>query len=54
MKNKLNLLDTRQGWIAVFTGKTGMGDHVVEEEELNIQGANKEERTQHVLAVWGA
>lgn len=54
MKNKLELLDTAQGWIAVFTGKTGMGEQVSEEEAHNIEGANNEERIQNALVVWGA
>jgi hypothetical protein len=54
MKNKLELLDTAQGWIAVFTGTTGMGEHVNEDEAHNIAGDNKQERIDNALLVWGA
>lgn len=54
MKNKLDLLDTAQGWIAVFTGETGMGEHVVDEEAHNIEGNTDEERIANALIVWGA
>lgn len=54
MKNKLELLDTVQGWIAVFTGETGMGESVIEEEAHNIQGDTDQDRTVNALIVWGA
>ena len=54
MKNKLELLDTAQGWIAVFSGETGMGEQVSEEEAHNIEGADNEERIQYALGIWGA
>lgn len=54
MKNKLELLDTPQGWIAVFTGETGSGEQVNEEEAHNITGDTDEERTQSALVIWGA
>ena len=54
MKNKLELLDTVQGWIAVFSGTTGMGEQISEEEAHNIAGANNEERVQNALFIWGA
>ncbi|NAX35498.1 hypothetical protein CAG54_10995 [Vibrio sp. V27_P1S3P104] len=54
MKNKLELLDTAQGWIAVFSGETGSGEMVVQEEAHNIQGDSEQERIQSALAVWVA
>lgn len=54
MKNKLELLETTQGWIAVFTGETGIGEKVSEEEAHNIKGASNEERIENALVVWGA
>ena len=54
MKNKLELLDTVQGWVAVFSGTTGMGEQISEEEARNIAGANNEERVQNALCIWGA
>jgi len=54
MKNKLELLDTSQGWIAIFTGKTDSDEIVHEEEAHNIGGANNQERIQNALVVWGA
>ena len=52
--NKLELFDTACGWIAVFTGETGSGDQVIEEEAHNIAGDNNEERIRRALIVWGA
>ena len=54
MKNKLELLDTSQGWIAVFSGETGIGEQVSEEEAHNIGGDNNEQRIQNALVIWGA
>jgi hypothetical protein len=54
MKNKLELLETPQGWIAVFTGETAIGEKVSEEEAHNIEGASNEERIEKALVVWGA
>jgi len=54
MKNKLELLETTQGWIAVFTGETAIGKKVSEEEAHNIEGASNEERIQNALVIWGA
>tara|TARA_R110000744_G_scaffold134248_3_gene243167 strand:- start:1285 stop:1485 length:201 start_codon:yes stop_codon:yes gene_type:complete len=54
MKNKLELLDASEGWIALFSGTTGMGEQISEEEAHNIAGANNEERVQNALCIWGA
>jgi len=54
IKNKLELLDTAQGWIAIFTGKTCGGEYVLDEEGHNIQGDSDEDRVESALAVWGA
>ncbi|EGR4074164.1 hypothetical protein D6U78_09990 [Vibrio cholerae] len=54
MKNKLELLDTAQGWIAVYSGETGSGEMVVQEEAHNIQGDSDQKRIQNALVVWGA
>lgn len=54
MKNKLELLDTPQGWIAVFSGETGSGAFAVEEQAHNIEGKTDAERTANALLVWGA
>jgi hypothetical protein len=53
MKNKLELLDTVEGWIAVFTGETGMGEQVSAEEAHNIAGDTDVERTDNALDVLG-
>ncbi|MDA9557762.1 hypothetical protein N9R79_09775 [Vibrio sp.] len=54
MKNKLELLDTVQGWIAVFSGETGNGEIVDQEEAHNIEGNSEHERVKNALIVWGA
>lgn len=54
MKNKLELFDTVQGWIAIFSGETGAGEMVSEEEAHNIEGESDQARTMNALLVWGA
>jgi hypothetical protein len=54
MKNKLKLLDTAEGWIAVYSGTTVSGEIVSEEEAHNIAGGSDLERTQNALIIWGA
>ena len=41
-------------WIAVFTGETGSGELVTEEEGHNIQGDCIEDVIQNALLIWGA
>lgn len=52
--NKLELTDTVNGWIAVYTGITGSGEYVSEEEAHNIKGNTESERVSIALGVWGA
>ena len=52
--NTLEILNTATGYIAIFTGTTGMEERVTEEEAHNIEGATEEERTENALNVWGA
>jgi hypothetical protein len=54
MSNKLELLDIVQGWTAIFSGETGIGESVIEQEGHNIAGDNDEERVQNALVIWGA
>jgi len=53
MKNLLEILDTTEGFIAVYTGTTGEGEEVVEEEAHNLRGASKEDREAEALTIWG-
>ena len=52
--NTLEILNTATGYIAVFSGTTGMGEEVSEEEAHNIQGDTEEERAINALIIWGA
>jgi hypothetical protein len=54
MNNKLELLYTGQLWVAVFSGETGEGEIVREEEAYNITGDSDDERVSNALLVWGA
>lgn len=54
MRNKLELLNTALGWIAIFSGVTGSGECVNNEEAHNISGENIDELLKSALTVWGA
>lgn len=51
--NKLELINTTEGWIAVFTGTTGKGEVVKEEEAHGISGDNIHDRIEDACIVWG-
>lgn len=54
MRNKLELINTALGWIAIFSGVTGSGESVNNEEAHNISGENLDELVTSALNVWGA
>ena len=54
MRNKLELINTALGWIAVFSGVTGSGEDVKNEEAHNISGESLDELAKSALNVWGA
>ncbi len=54
IENELRLVDSAQGWIAVYTGLTGTEDFVFEEEGHNIDGETENDRIENALLIWGA
>lgn len=54
MKNVLELFDTVEGWIAEFSGTTGMGEAAKEEKAHNLAGDDKESLIAEALLIWGA
>ena len=54
--NKLMIMEDpskTDSYIALYTGETGMGESVIEEEAHNIEGSNKNEVLFKAAAVWG-
>lgn len=55
MKNELRIIESETAnYIAVFTGKTGSGECVKDEEAHKIYATNRDEATRKSLIVWGA
>ena len=52
--NTLEIFDTVSGWIAQFSGTTGMGETVKEEEAHNLSGATISDLVDEALNIWGA
>lgn len=58
MKNSLRIIEAglskADGYIAIFSGITGMGEKVKEEEAHHIFGDSIEEIIRNSLNVWGS
>ena len=52
--NTLEIIETTDGFIAVFTGTTGENEDVTAEEAHNIEGKTKKDRETNALMIWGA
>ncbi len=53
-KNKLEVLDTPCGYMAVFTGFTDAGEYIEEQEAESLDGDNEQARISEALSIWGA